>query len=90
MENTSGNAHTDMVSLWYEFLCESLDLSLDSDSDPPDWVSSLLDSGLTPCGLGPDGLARTRPLRTQTWHRTYESGLATTLSPRIRIKMADR
>ena len=23
MENTSGNAHTDMVSLWYEFLCDS-------------------------------------------------------------------
>ena len=23
MESTSGNAHTDMVSLWYEFLCDS-------------------------------------------------------------------
>ena len=23
MENTSGNAHTDMVSLWYEFICDS-------------------------------------------------------------------
>ena len=23
MESTSGNAHTDTVSLWYEFLCDS-------------------------------------------------------------------
>ena len=23
MESTSGNAHTDMVSLWYEFLCDA-------------------------------------------------------------------
>ena len=23
MESTSSNAHTDMVSLWYEFLCDS-------------------------------------------------------------------
>ena len=23
MESASGNAHTDMVSLWYEFLCDS-------------------------------------------------------------------
>ena len=25
MESTSGNAHTDMVSLWYEFLCDSFE-----------------------------------------------------------------